>query len=215
VIADASSAASQPIAPDGRALVGRTVRLDRAQDADALGLLNALDDDAVWAMGYSANKPRPTSAADWQRWIDAAREDNRVMYVVRLIDPDNPNGGRIVGTTSLGDIDVTNQKAHIGWTAYSPAFWGTTVNPECKLLLLGHAFEDCNFGRVKLRTDLINTRSQAAIAKLGATREGVARRHIKRSDGSWRSSVIYSVIIDEWPDVKAGLELRVADPGAK
>jgi RimJ/RimL family protein N-acetyltransferase len=203
------------IAPDGRALIGRTVRLDRAQDSDGEPLFGALDDDRVWAMGYSANKARPTTAAEWRQWIAAAQADNRVMYVVRLIDPGNPDGGRVVGTTSLGDIDVVNEKAHIGWTAYSPSVWGTSVNPECKLLLLGHAFEDCGLGRVKLRTDLINTRSQAAIAKLGAMREGVTRRHIKRSDGSWRSSVIYSVIIDEWPQVKAGLESRVADSVAQ
>ena len=66
---------------------------------------------------------------------------------------------------------------HLGWTAYGPPWWGTSVNPACKLALLGHAFDDCGFGRVKLQTDLINTRSQAAIAKLGATREGVLRRH--------------------------------------
>jgi RimJ/RimL family protein N-acetyltransferase len=207
-----------PIAPDGRALVGRIVRLDRASDDDAEGLFSALDDDQVWAMGYSANKPRAASAADWLQWIQLARDDNRIMYVVRLIDPDDPAGGRIVGTTSLGDIDVTNEKAHIGWTAYSPSVWSSGVNPECKLLLLRHSFEDCGLGRVKLRTDLINTRSQAAIAKLGATREGVARRHIKRADGSWRSSVIYSVLIDDWPEVQAGLTSRVAafvPPAAK
>ncbi|HEX3824252.1 MAG TPA: GNAT family protein [Mycobacteriales bacterium] len=207
-----------PIAPDGRALIGRIVRLDQARDDDAEGLFEALDDDQVWAMAYSANRPRAASATDWLQSIQLAREDNRIMYVVRLIDPDDATGGRIVGTTSLGDIDVGNEKAHIGWTAYSPSVWSTAVNPECKLLLLRHSFEDCGLGRVKLRTDLINTRSQAAIAKLGATREGIARRHIKRADGSWRSSVIYSVIIDDWPQVRAGLESRVAafaSPAAK
>jgi RimJ/RimL family protein N-acetyltransferase len=134
-----------------------------------------------------------------------------MMYVVRLIEPDRPRDGRVVGTTSLGDVDLDNEKVHLGWTAYAPDVWGTPVNPECKLLVLWHAFEHCGFGRVKLRTDVINTRSQAAIAKLGATREGVARRHLKRADGSWRDSVIYSVVIDEWPQVKAGLEHRLAN----
>jgi RimJ/RimL family protein N-acetyltransferase len=196
--------------PDGRALVGRTVRLDPAQDADGEGLFKALDDDRVWEMGYSAGKARPRSAGAWRQWIESALVEDRIMYVVRQIEADNPRDGRIVGTTSLGDIDLHNEKAHIGWTAYSPEVWSTSVNPECKLLLLWHAFEHCGLGRVKLRTDLINPRSQAAIAKLGATREGVARRHIKRGDGSWRDSVIYSVIIDDWPRVKAGLEQRLA-----
>jgi N-acetyltransferase len=137
--------------------------------------------------------------------------ENRVMYVVRAVDAETKAPGRIVGTTSLGDIDLDNERTHIGWTAYTPDVWGTSVNPECKLLLLWHAFEHCGFNRVKIQTDSINARSQAAIAKLGATREGVLRQHIKRADGSWRDTVVYSVIREEWPMVKAGLELRLSD----
>jgi RimJ/RimL family protein N-acetyltransferase len=197
------------LAPDGRALVGRTVRLDPVSDHDAEELFRALDDDRVWEMGAGGSSGRPRSPGAWrQRMEDAARND-RVMYAVRLVEPDRPRDGRLVGTTSIGDIDVTNEKAHIGWTAYSPEVWGTTVNPECKLLLLWHCFEHCGLGRVKIQTDLVNVRSQAAIAKLGATREGVARRHIKRPDGTWRDSVIFSVIVDDWPRVKAGLEARL------
>lgn len=165
-----------------------------------------LDDERVWEMGYGGSAPRPTAADGWRAAVGRAIAEARIMYVVRLVADD-----RIVGTTSIGDIDVANEKAHIGWTAYSPSVWQSAVNPECKLMLLTHCFEDCGLGRVKLRTDLINVRSQAAIAKLGATREGVARRHLKRSDGTWRDSVIFSVIIDDWPQVKAGLEARLAD----
>jgi RimJ/RimL family protein N-acetyltransferase len=135
------------------------------------------------------------------------------MYVVRSLDAGNPRDGRVIGTTSLGDIDVANERAHLGWTAYAPEVWGTSVNPECKLLLLWHCFEHCGLMRVKIQTDAINVRSQAAIAKLGATREGVARRHMKRADGSWRDSVIFSVIADDWPTVKAGLESRLSPTG--
>jgi RimJ/RimL family protein N-acetyltransferase len=198
------------IAPDGRSLVGRTVRLDAASDYDAEGLFVALDHDEVWAAGY-ANGFRPRSAGAWRQAMEAALNDKRVMYIVRLVDHDNPTEGRIVGTTSLGETDVANEKTHLGWTAYSPDLWATSVNPECKLLILWHAFEHCGMGRVKIQTDSINTRSQAAIAKLGATREGVTRRDVKRADGSWRDSAVYSVIIDDWPAVKAGLEQRLAD----
>jgi N-acetyltransferase len=198
------------VAPDGRSLVGRTIRLDAASDHDAADLFTALDHDEVWASGY-ANGHRPNSPGAWRQLMEIALSEPRVMYIVRLLDPDrDPHAGRIVGTSSLGDTDIANEKTHLGWTAYSPDVWGTSVNPECKLLMLWHAFEQCGMGRVKLRTDLINTRSQAAIAKLGATREGVARRHIKRADGSWRDSVIYSVTIDDWPGVKARLEQRLA-----
>jgi RimJ/RimL family protein N-acetyltransferase len=198
------------VRPDGRSLVGRTVRLDQASDYDADGLFAALDDDRVWEMGYSASRERPRSSGAWRHWVEAALNEQRVMYVVRLIEPGHERDGRIVGTTSLGDIDLVNEKAHIGWTAYSPEVWGSSVNPECKLLLLWHAFEHCGFGRIKIQTDLINTRSQAAIAKLGAVREGVIRRDMRRFDGTWRDSVVYSVLIDEWPAVKAGLEARLA-----
>ena len=139
--------------------------------------------------------------------MTAARDDGRVMYVVRLLDDTAP--GRLVGTTSLADTDVVNERTHIGWTAYSPDMWSTAVNPECKLLLLTHAFEDCGLGRVKIQTDLLNIRSQTAIAKLGAVREGVLRRHMRRADGTFRDTVVFSVTIDDWPSVRAGLEARV------
>jgi RimJ/RimL family protein N-acetyltransferase len=196
------------LAPDGRSLIGRTVRLDAAVPGDADELFGALDHDEVWAARYMP-KGRIGAPEGWRRAIESARDEQRAMYVVRTFG-EHPQPGQVVGTTSLGDVDVENEKVHLGWTAYSPEVWGTSVNPECKLLLLQHAFEDCGFGRVKLRTDLVNTRSQAAIAKLGATREGVARRHIKRGDGTWRDSVIFSVIIDDWAVVKAGLQDRLA-----
>ena len=73
-----------------------------------------------------------------------------------------------------------------------------------------HAFDELGFGRVKLQTDVLNDRSQAAIAKLGATREGVLRRHLRRADGSWRDTVVFSMLRDEWPAVQARLEERLA-----
>jgi RimJ/RimL family protein N-acetyltransferase len=197
-------------APDGRSLVGRTVRLDLASEPDADALFQALDDDRVWEMGYASTSPRPTSPNTWRQWMAKATKEDRVMYVVRSVEPDNERDGRIIGTTSLGDIDVPNEKAHLGWTANSPQVWGTSVNPECKLLLLSHCFEHCGLGRVKIQTDAINVRSQAAIAKLGATREGVVRRDLKRADGTWRDSVVFSVIVNDWPRVKAGLEARLS-----
>ena len=194
-----------PDLPGGRALVGRVVRLDPSVSEDADGIFVALDHDEVWAAGYSGGPAaRPSSPRGWVTRMEQAAEDSRAMFTVRLMD-----GGRVVGTSSLGDVDLVNERVHLGWTAYAPDVWGTAVNPECKLLLLTHAFEDCGFGRVKIQTDLVNTRSQAAIAKLGATREGVLRRHIKRADGTWRDTVVFSVIVDEWPAVKASTSQRL------
>ncbi|MEO7746247.1 MAG: GNAT family protein [Actinomycetota bacterium] len=195
-------------APDRRALLGTVVRLDPLTPDDAPALFAALDDPRVWVSGYAGGPAgRPTDVAAMQSWVARLLTfTDQVPYAVRLVD-----GGTVVGTTSLGEVDVVNESAHLGWTAYAPAVWGTAVNPECKLLLLGHAFEDCGFGRVKIQTDSINERSQAAIAKLGATREGVLRRHLRRADGTFRDTVLFSVLREEWPGVRAGLLARVRE----
>lgn len=194
--------------PGDRPLVGQWVRLDPSVDDDVEALFAALDDERVWAAGYSGGPAaRPSDPKGWLERIETARREQRVMYTVRLVSGDP--AGRVVGTTSLGDVDLLNERVHLGWTAYAPEVWSTPVNPECKLLLMQHAFDDCGFGRVKIQTDLINTRSQAAIAKLGAAREGVLRRHMRRADGSWRDTVVFAVTIHDWPAVRAGLEQRV------
>jgi RimJ/RimL family protein N-acetyltransferase len=212
-------------APDARPLVGSVVRLDPMVEDDAPDLFAALDDDRVYAAGFGGGPAgRPLDADAMRRWTRGgvfARElgpdhpGYRVAYTVRLVaDGRLGAAGTVVGTTSLGDVVLADERAHIGWTGYGPRWWGGPVNPECKLLLLGHAFDDCGLGRVKLQTDGINARSQAAIAKLGATREGVLRRHKRRADGSFRDTVVFSVLRDEWPDVRAGLQARLP-PGAR
>lgn len=212
--------------PDGRALVGAVVRLDAMTPDDAPGLFGALDDERVWAAYYAGGPAaRPGSVEAMRAWLApsvAARQGGaaargtsyRVAYTVRLAaDGELGAAGTVVGTSSLGDVDLPNERAHLGWTAYGPRWWGTAVNPECKLLLLGHAFDDCGFGRVKIQTDSVNERSQAAIARLGATREGVLRRHVRRADGTFRDTVVYSVLRDEWPAVREGLSRRLAGTG--
>ncbi|PSL38535.1 RimJ/RimL family protein N-acetyltransferase [Labedella gwakjiensis] len=127
-----------------------------------------------------------------------------------LVSTEREDGSRVVlGTTSLGDLDVVNRGAHIGWTAYDPRVWATSVNVECKLLLLGLAF-DHGFDRVKLQADAMNGRSRAAITKLGAVFEGVLRHDRVRADGSWRDTAVYSILSEEWPAVRSGLESRLA-----
>jgi len=116
--------------------------------------------------------------------------------------------GALIGTSTLGDLDEQRESAHIGWTAWHPGVWGTVVNPEAKLLMLGAAF-DHGFGRVKLQADARNTRSRAAIERLGAPFEGIARRDSPRQNGTWRDAAIYAVTVDDWPAVRAGLVERV------
>ena len=194
------------------------MRLDRLERADAASLFAALDDERVYARGYGggpAGRPRDVEAMT--AVVDASladrARDQREPYVVRLLtDSDLGTAGTVVGTTSLADWDLVNERTHIGWTAYGPPWWSSPVNAECKLLLLAHAFDDCGFGRVKLQTDLRNARSQAAIARHGASREGVLRRHMRRADGTFRDTVVFSILRDEWPDVRERLLARL--PGS-
>ncbi len=200
--------------PKGEPLIGRHLRLDPVQPDDAEGLHAVYTDGEVYRQGFIMRRPPETLAETKARTAQdvAAREAGRTAYTIRLVgDGRLGAAGTVVGTSSLGDVDLDNERIHLGWTMYGSRWWGTPVNPEAKLLLLGHAF-DCGFGRVKLQTDAVNQRSQAAIAKLGATREGVLRRHTRRADGTLRDTVVFSILREEWPAVRAGLERRLGMP---
>jgi N-acetyltransferase len=117
---------------------------------------------------------------------------------------------RYVGMTRYLNIDEVHKRLEIGSTWYEPAVWGGPVNPECKLLLMRHAFETLKFHRVEYKTDARNARSRAAILKLGATQEGIFRKHMIMADGHVRDSVYFSIVDTDWPAVKADLEKRLA-----
>ncbi|WP_216321416.1 GNAT family N-acetyltransferase [Deinococcus aestuarii] len=110
-------------------------------------------------------------------------------------------GHELAGSTRYGDIRTANSGLEIGWTWLHPRWHGTGTNRRMKRLLLAHAFEEMGMERVQLKTDLLNTRSQRAIEGLGAVREGVLRRHMRRPDGTMRDTVMYSVTREEWPAV--------------
>ncbi len=190
--------------PAGTELVGPVVRL-RAVDpeVDAPGLFEALDDDRVWA--HVPGRPADADA------LAATLRDRRErlgwhQWLVR----DARHGG-VVGTTSYLDASAVDARVEVGATGYSPRVWGTAVNPATKLLVLGFAFEALSAGRVQLKTDVRNSRSQRAIDRLGATCEGVLRRYQRRSDGSVRDTVMFSITAEQWPEVRSGLLARL-DP---
>jgi RimJ/RimL family protein N-acetyltransferase len=192
--------------PDGRPLVGTGVRLELLGDDAVDELYPLLSDPQVYADGYVMHR-RPVSVEDSRALVTSRfLVAGRIVYAIRLVD------GTLVGTSSLLEIDLANESVHLGATLYGRRWWGTAVNPEAKLLLLTHCFDDCGFGRVKIQTDALNTHSQAAIAKLGARREGALRRHMRREDGTFRDTVVYSVLADEWPGVRDGLRARLAAP---
>ena len=116
---------------------------------------------------------------------------------------------RPVGVTCYLDIVRSERTLEVGGTAYARPWWAGRVNPSCKFLLLRHAFEDLGAERVALKTDIRNTRSQGAIARLGAVREGVLRSTITRRDGTRRDTVHFSVLPAEWPGVRADLLARL------
>jgi RimJ/RimL family protein N-acetyltransferase len=195
--------------PEPAPLIGRFIRLDPMTTDDYPALFEAIGHPEVFAGGYGGGPAGlPTDHDGFARFASSyfAQGTNQ-SFTIRLVGGDAD--GLIVGTSTLGDFDVASEHAHIGWTAYDPRVWGTAVNAEAKLLLLGLAF-DSGFGRVKIQADERNERSRAAIAKIGATFEGLIRRDKRRADGSWRTSALFSVIVEEWPDVRAGLEQRLA-----
>jgi RimJ/RimL family protein N-acetyltransferase len=117
--------------------------------------------------------------------------------------------GRAVGSTRFLHIDMPNRSLEIGGTWYGLEYQGTQVNTECKYLLLRHAFEQLGCIRVWFKTDGRNLRSQHALEKLGVVKEGVLRNHMILPDGYIRDSVVYSLLPDEWPQVKANLKARL------
>ena len=195
--------------PERRVLEGRFLRLEPFALDHLPGLWAALGHPDVFAGGYGGGPAGlPADEAAFAEWAPRYfPHEQGITYVARLTAGDGT--GTIVGASSLADYDLENEHAHIGWTAWDPRVWAGPVNPEAKLLMLGAAF-DAGFGRVKLQADDRNARSRAAIQKLGATFEGVTRRDRRRADGTWRGSAVYSILIDEWPEVRAGLEARLA-----
>lgn len=194
--------------PEPATLTGTYLRLEPLGEEHLQGLFDAIAQPTVFAGGFGGGSAAlPDSFERFREWVSGHFSTDNNPFAVVLIG--GPHDGAVVGTTTLGDFDVRREATHIGWTAYDPRVWGTVVNPESKLLLLQHAF-DAGFGRVKIQTDALNLRSRSAIAKLGATFEGIVRREQRRADGTWRDTAMFSIVIEEWPTLRTGLEERLA-----
>ncbi len=177
-------------------------------ERDAAALFAALDHDADWA--HVAGRP-----ADADRFADLLAQriaGGFVPWVIRLTTPiGGLDGGSVVGMSSYLDVSVSDARLEIGFTAYTPAVWRTGVNTASKLALLSHAFDELGAGRVQLKTDVRNDRSQRAIAGIGARYEGLLRRYQRRADDTVRDTALFSIIAEEWPSVRAGLQQRLLD----
>lgn len=183
-------------------LEGHGVRLEPLAPSHAAALLAAATDGALWELRVTS-VPGP-SLGDVDDYIAAAlrgQHDGAMLpWVVRELGT-----GTIIGSTRYHDIVAPIGRVEIGYTWYAARWQRTHVNSACKLLLMTHAFETLGAEVVGLRTDILNTRSQRAIERLGAQRDGVIRHHQVRRDGSARDTVMYSVLAAEWPTVRAGL----------
>jgi RimJ/RimL family protein N-acetyltransferase len=191
---------SEPVQVRARLLDCAGVRLEPLEEAHRAGLRSAGQDPEIWA-----HMPYEARGSGFDRWFDhslgVAAAGVEAVWAVR-------NTGALVGSTRFLAIEPAQRRLEIGSTWCAPQAWGTRVNPACKLALMRYAFEDLGFNRVEFKTDIRNLRSQAAIAKLGAVREGVFRAHMIRPDGSLRDSVYFSVIASEWPTVRERLTAR-------
>jgi RimJ/RimL family protein N-acetyltransferase len=193
-------------------LVGRYVELEPLQGARAEAILKA-GEGVDWSC-MSASLTTKEEVVNWMATSQKAWERREEFAFVVKLKPDtslvaHPDTGGLVGSTRYMDIQAAHKGVEVGWTWYSPTLQGTVVNPECKFLLLRHAFEDWGAVRVQIKTDVRNERSQRAILKLGAKFEGKLRNHRIRRDGTLRDTMMYSITRDEWPAVKAGLTARI------
>lgn len=187
-----------------RILEGRFVRLEPYAPALREEVRAALDcDPESWNL-FSVCGQGEHFGAWWDDALRAMAAGGQVAHAVRRL-----SDGRVVGTTSFLNIRREHRGCEIGATFYHPDARASAVNPECKRLLLGRAFDDGAL-RVDIVTDARNQRSQAAIAKLGAPREGVLRRHKLTWTGHIRDTVVFAVTDLDWPDVRARLDARLA-----
>jgi len=186
-------------------LEGRTVRLEPLEARHLPDLLEAAQDDEIWL--YMPIE-RPRTIEDMQKWYQIAREGQEagIFLPFAIIAPET---NRAIGTTRYMAIARADAGLEIGWTWLGKAYWRTPVNTECKYLLLRHAFETLGCIRVWLKTDSRNLNSQRAIERIGAKKEGVIRKQAIIKNGYQRDSVFFSIIDDEWPEVKVALEEKL------
>ena len=182
-------------------LEGRVVRLEPVGPEHAAGLWRAANHPEIWDHIPVRVNSRPVLEALIASARAMAQAGEGLGFAIRLLQTAD-----LVGGTSYLNVDSENRRLEIGFTWLDPAVQRTAVNTECKFLLMRHAFEELGAERVELKTDARNRRSMAALARIGATEEGRLRRHMIRPDGTFRDSVYFSVIAEEWSAVKQRLE---------
>jgi RimJ/RimL family protein N-acetyltransferase len=183
-------------------LEGRHVRLEPMTEAHIPGLAQIGVGQDFWQFMVYGDMNTKEDMANWVRDILARAEKGTDLPFVAI----HLASGRVAGGTRYLNIMPNDRGLEVGGTWYGLEFQRTVVNTECKYLMMGHAFETLGAIRVQLKTDLRNERSQKAIERIGAVKEGVLRNHMILPDGRVRDSVFYSILDKEWPEVKKRLE---------
>ncbi|RPI26156.1 MAG: N-acetyltransferase [Chloroflexota bacterium] len=189
-------------------LTGNVVRLEPLLETHVDDLTLAAQDENIWRYMLYGNITTREEMLAWVRDIlgRQARGTDLAFAVIHL------EAMKAIGATRYLEIRPEHKGLEIGGTWYATAFQRTAVNTECKYLLLRHAFEDLGCIRVQFKTDLRNERSQRAIERIGAVKEGILRSHLLTPDGTFRDSVYYSILRTEWPAVKERLEQMMTAP---
>lgn len=188
-------------------LAGDVVHLAPLRLEHVDGLWEAGRDPELWRLTVS----RVASRDDMRRYVESALAEQAAgtaLPFATLL----ASTGEIVGSTRFGNIAPAHRRVEIGWTWIAPAHQRSAVNTAAKYLMLRHAFEVWGCMRVELKTNVLNARSRAAMLRIGAIEEGVLRKHALSGDGTPRDSVYYSILDDEWPAVRARLEMLLARP---
>ena len=184
-------------------LSGHAVRLEPLSLEHVPALTRAGSDESIWKyMLYGAIH----SEEDMRQWVQEMlrrqMQGTDLPFVVMV-----QQTGEVIGATRYMEIRSQHRGLEIGGSWYAIAYQRTVVNTECKYLLLKHAFESLGVLRVQFKTDVRNKRSQRALERIGAVKEGVFRNHIITPEGYLRDSVFYSIIVSEWPEIKRKLEI--------
>lgn len=177
------------------------IRLEPLSERHEQGLAEAAADGGLWRLVF-ASVPEPHETAAYIR--KALSTPDRLAFAVT-----DETCGKVIGSTGYHDIIPAAARLEIGYTWYAQSYWRSRANTTCKYLLLRHAFETLGAQTVGWRTDNLNTRSQQAIERLGAQKDGVIRGQQVRRDGSVRDTVMYSMTRAEWPQAKARLAVRL------
>lgn len=191
--------------PQPVTLDGNLVRLEPLSVEHLDGLVKVGLAPDIWDLNPRVIRTMDDLAGYVEEAIRDGDAGISVPFAIVLKETDQP-----IGCTRFGNIDRHNRRLEIGWTWIGQTWWRTGVNTECKIILLRHAFEELGCARVEFKTDTLNRRSRNAILRIGAVEEGTLRKHILTAGGRWRDTIYYSILDDEWPEVRARLEAMQA-----